>query len=241
MRKVLWLVCAFALGACDFTGNEEKRASADPGSVELLGIRPGMKVAEVERILRERYPTYEISSAADQSAGRDFVSEINAKPPSTSDSYGSDWITVRFSGPHSGNQVFAIARRQQLEGRDRVLAKTLSDSLVEKYGADFNETKEDNAPARRVWLFGGQRGDSKHVCGEGDDLFTPTYFSPECGLEVAADVPGGDQDGYVSSIQIRVMDHVAGRAAEKREDAARKAFEAGERSKSLDPDRRPDL
>jgi len=234
MTKVGWVTMALLLAGCGRSGIHEVRSSRSYEAVDLVGIRPGMTFPEVLRSLKERYPTYNFSTETDISAGRSYVNELDATPGNS-----DDLIRVEFTGPHSGNKAVVIQRRQFLRNTNRVLASTLATTLKQKYSADFNENSDKH---HWFWIFGGKRESSDLPCGRDSDLISPlAFYSPECGVEVIASEPTGDQDGYVDQIEIRVVDHIAGYAARKLDQKAQDEFDGMQRASTQDPNRKPDL
>lgn len=206
--------------AAEQAARKAKQANLGPSlQADVLGIRPGMSLAEAEDKLKAYDATAAVERQQKQLAdGTSYPTILRlqaVKKMEGKDDVQQERIFVFLSGPSTGGKVIAVVREAEYSGQFRPDAEGMGKALEEKYGKGKTPTGKpleftesgwfDHAP---LWLIDEGRvvlEDKAYVLGGCRQDSTSITFSGECRTSLALRLTGKNR--LVEKFSVGLVDH----------------------------------
>ncbi len=206
--------------AAEQAARKAKQANLGPSlQADVLGIRPGMSLAEAEDKLKAYDATAAVERQQKQLAdGTSYPTILRlqaVKKMEGKDDVQQERIFVFLSGPSTGGKVIAVVREAEYSGKFRPDAEGMGKALEEKYGKGKTPTGKpleftesgwfDFAP---LWLIDEGRvvlEDKAYVLGGCRQDSTSITFSGECRTSLALRLTGKNR--LVEKFSVGLVDH----------------------------------
>lgn len=237
--------------AAEQAARKAKQANLGPSlQADVLGIRPGMSVADAEERLKAYDATAVVERQQKQLAdGTSYptILRLQAIKKDSKDDVQQERVFVFLSGPSTGGKVIAVIREAEYFGNQRPDAEGMGKALEVKYGKngktptgkplEFSEGGGwfDYAP---LWLIDEGRvvlEDKAYANGECDQNTSSLTFSGDCRTSLALRLTGMNR--LVEKFRIGLVDHQLALDLIKKDEAHAEQLAEQTRKRKLEEER----
>ena len=205
--------------AAEQAARKVKQANLGPSlQADVLGLRPGMSLAEAEDKLKAYDATAAVERQQKQLAdGTSYptILRLQAVKKEGKEDTQQERIFAFLSGPSTGGKVIAVVREAEYSGKFRPDAEGMGKALEEKYGKGKTPTGKpleftesgwfDHAP---LWLIDEGRvvlEDKAYVLGGCRQDSSSITFSGDCRTSLAIRISGKNR--LVEKFSVGLVDH----------------------------------